>query len=329
MTIIERETPQLPTVIRIGTRQSRLALAQADIVIDRLQQLPAFRHTSFEIVPFITTGDKFIEVTLDKIGGKDIFTKEIDQALQTGDIDIAVHSLKDLPYRLGANIALSAVLDRQFPLDIIVANKNQNLLDLPSGSIIGTSSLRRQSQILHRRPDLKIRPIRGNIHTRIKKWQAGLFDALILAEAGVKRADIDIDYNPIDATIMVPACGQGSLGLTTRADDHALRAALTYYRIKNINNDTPSCDYATSRIERKIAENVGATCRTPIGIYAHITQNQTDNPMLDVMVYLGNKNGQKTLVIHENGPVDDATSMVIEISKKLLHDGQDIWDELT
>lgn len=209
--------------IRLGTRTSALARWQAEWVAARLEAL----GLAVELVPITTTGDRKQAGSIGALGSQGVFTKEIQQALLERRIDLAVHSLKDLPTEPIAGLALAAVPERESVRDVLVCRNARSLADLPQGSRIGSGSLRRRAQLLHHRPDLEVVEIRGNVDTRLAKLDAGHYDAVMLAEAGLKRLGLaDRITERIEWPIMLPAIGQGALGLETRSDDDATRSAL-------------------------------------------------------------------------------------------------------
>src|SRR5206468_11726317 len=210
--------------LRLGTRGSALALWQANWTKSQLEQ--RWPGLQVELVPIKTTGDKILDVPLAQIGGKGLFTKEIDEALLDGRIDVAVHSIKDVPFQLPDGIDFAAVPEREDPRDVLVSN-GPKLQELPSGASIGTSSLRRQVQLRHRFPALNLVTLRGNVDTRLRRLAAGEFDGIILAMAGLKRLGYEARVSQIlDDDIMVPAVGQGALGIVCRSGDDATRGLL-------------------------------------------------------------------------------------------------------
>lgn len=246
--------------IVIGSRRSNLAMTQTRWVIDQLNYLNL--PYEFEIKEIVTKGDKILDVTLSKVGGKGLFVKEIEQAMFDGEIDMAVHSMKDLPSEMADGMVIGAVPERVDPRDAFISNSGQTLLELPAGSIVGTSSLRRSAQVLARRPDLKIQWIRGNIDTRLRKCREEEFDAIILAAAGLERVGWteDIVTEFLDPDICLPAVGQGALGIECRADDQDLVDLL-----QKINDpDTER----TVAAERSFLHTVEGGCQVPVGGYA-------------------------------------------------------------
>lgn len=205
----------------VGTRKSQLALTQTQWVIDRLKEKnPQFE---FELKKITTKGDRILHVTLSKVGGKGLFVKEIEQALFDRRIDLAIHSMKDLPGELPKGLVIGAIPERESPFDGLISREGQSLEELPKGAVVGTSSLRRRAQILANRPDLKVEPVRGNINTRLEKLKNGSFDAIILAVSGLARMGWNhLLTQEISLSEMVPAVGQGALAVQCRADDHQL-----------------------------------------------------------------------------------------------------------
>ncbi len=253
-------------LLRIGTRGSRLSLAQADEVRDLLKAAdPSLAGDgALEVQVIQTTGDKVLDKPLADIGGKGLFTKEIDEALLDGRIDLAVHSMKDLETWLSDGITLAAVLEREDPRDVFISNKAGSLDDLAAGSVIGTASLRRQAQILHRRPDLSVKPFRGNIETRIKKLEAGEVDATLLALAGLRRLGLaEAATEILETDTLLPAVGQGAIGITCRDDEETVRLLQAV-------NHGPTWQRLTA--ERAMLAALDGSCRTPIGGLAEIDE---------------------------------------------------------
>ena len=249
--------------IKIGTRASKLALWQSEFVAAELQKnFPALK---IELVKIQTTGDKILDSPLSKIGGKGLFTKEIENALAENEIDLAVHSLKDVPNELPANFKIAAITKRAQPFDAFVSNKFSKIEDLPNGAIIGTSSLRRAAQILNLYPHLKIENLRGNVDTRLKKLDAGNFDAIILAAAGLERLGYGGRINQI-LTEIIPAAGQGALAVEIRKDDFEVA------EIVKILNDEKT--FAAAKFERDFLKVIGGSCQIPVGIFAEVQENK-------------------------------------------------------
>ncbi len=256
------------SILRIGSRGSPLALVQAREVQSRLAQACGLDPECIEIKVIRTTGDAIQDRPLAEAGGKGLFTKEIEEALLAGAIDLAVHSSKDMPTALPRGLELAAFLPREDPRDAFIARtanpSAKTLRDLPGGAVVGTASPRRQALVKHLRPDLKIVPLRGNVETRLRKLEAGDFDATVLAVAGLKRLDLLAAATSfLDPDEFVPAVGQGAIGIETREDDAKTRALISAI------NDT---DTATAlATERAFLAVLDGTCRTPIGGYARIS----------------------------------------------------------
>ncbi len=246
--------------IRIGTRGSALALAQANWVKEEIQRRWPEASVSLQVIK--TSGDRFVAASLRAIGGKGVFTKEIDEALLRGEIDLAVHSMKDLPTELAPGLVVAAVPEREDPRDVLVAGRGARLSDLPAGARIGTGSLRRKAQILHHRSDLIVGPIRGNIDTRLRKLDAGETDALVVAAAGLKRIGRQDRISEfLSADICVSAAGQGALAIES-LDDDAMRDQLSFL------DDTPS--HLEVLAERGLLNRLGGGCHVPVGVRAEV-----------------------------------------------------------
>ncbi|AUO07572.1 porphobilinogen deaminase [Paenibacillus jamilae] len=249
--------------IVVGSRQSALALTQTGHVIEDLNALCAEHglDLQFVIKKILTKGDRILDVTLSKVGGKGLFVKEIEQAMLAGEIDMAVHSMKDMPSDLPEGLVNGAVPRREDPRDCLITLGAKRLEDLPPGAKVGTSSLRRASQIKSMRPDLQLEPVRGNIDSRLKKLETEGFDAIILAAAGLHRMgwkDRITSYIPEEACL--PAVGQGALGIECRASDEELLALLRLYN----HQDTS----ATVEAERTFLGVLNGGCQVPIGAHA-------------------------------------------------------------
>ncbi len=262
--------------IKIGTRASRLALWQANFVAQKLSE-----NFPVEIVKIQTTGDKILDAPLAKIGGKGLFTKEIEVALAVGKIDLAVHSLKDVPSELPAGFEIAAVTQRENPFDAFVSNKFSSLEEIPSGGVVGTSSLRRAAQILNLRPDLKIENLRGNVDTRLKKLDAGNFDAVILAAAGLERLGYGARIRKI-LTEIIPAAGQGALAVEIRAGDSEIRDAV------QILHDGKT--FAAVKFERDFLKKIGGGCQIPVGVFA-----EADAEKISARAVIASADGKKIL----------------------------------
>jgi hydroxymethylbilane synthase len=243
--------------VRIGTRGSRLALAQSELMAETLRDLGA----EVKLIPIGTSGDRLAQVALADFGGKAMFVKEIEEALLAGEVDLGVHSLKDMPAALPAGLCLGAVPRRDDPADVLVTAHGGTLADLPRGAVVGSSSLRRRALLLARRPDLRIEPIRGNVDTRLRKLEEGQYDALVVAAAGLNRLGLApahaVRLSPEE---FLPAVGQGILGLEARHADRELLELLDRL------NDTES--RAEAEAERAFLLGLGADCHTPVAGWA-------------------------------------------------------------
>ncbi|CAL28182.1 hydroxymethylbilane synthase [Staphylococcus carnosus] len=249
----------------VGSRRSKLALTQSRQFIERLKKVEP--DLDIEIKEIVTKGDRIVDKQLSKVGGKGLFVKEIQQELFDHEIDMAIHSLKDVPSELPDGLTLGCIPDREIPLDAFISKNHVQLADLPDGSIVGTSSLRRGAQILAKYPNLEIKWIRGNIDTRLSKLETEDYDAIILAAAGLRRMgwsdDIVTEY--LDPELLVPAIGQGALGIECRSDDTELLDLLS----KVHNQEVAECVTA----ERTFLKEMNGSCQVPIGGYATIDDN--------------------------------------------------------
>ncbi|WP_078391838.1 hydroxymethylbilane synthase [Shouchella patagoniensis] len=251
--------------IVIGTRRSKLALTQTYWVIDQLKQLGV--PYEFEIKEIVTKGDRILDVTLSKVGGKGLFVKEIEEALRSKEIDVAVHSMKDVPSELLEEFTLAAITDREDPRDALVSENHVPLDELPAGAIVGTSSLRRSAQILNRRPDLKVQWIRGNVETRLRKLKEEKFSAIVLAAAGLNRLgysqELVTEY--LNQDICTPAIGQGALGLECRKNDEEVVDLLG-----NLHHEATGKAVVA---ERSFLKTMNGGCQVPIGGYAVLLED--------------------------------------------------------
>lgn len=289
----------------VGTRRSELALTQTNWVIERLQELePDLKIRSEKIV---TKGDRILNVTLSKVGGKGLFVKEIEQALLDGKIDLAVHSMKDMPSEMAPGLVIGSIPKREIPTDALLSRDKKTLDELPSGAVVGTSSLRRQAQILAYRPDLKVEPVRGNLETRIRKMQEGQFDAIILATSGLKRMDWENKIcQELSPDIMLPAVGQGALAIQCREDDKVLLALL-----KRLNHDeTMKAVYA----ERAFLHAFQGGCHMPIAAYA--TLDQDDIHLTGLVAH-----PDGTTVIKKSSTGKDAEKLGKDLAELLKEEG--------
>lgn len=293
--------------IRIATRQSALALWQADYVKARLEAAhPGLRVS---LLPMTSRGDKLLDAPLAKIGGKGLFVKELENALLDGSADIAVHSMKDVPMEFPAGLGLYAICEREDPRDAFVSNRHSGLAELPQGSVVGTSSLRRQAQLLALRPDLEIRFLRGNVNTRLAKLDADDYDAIILAAAGLIRlgfAERIREYLTVEDSL--PAGGQGAVGIECRTDDaevHALLEPLHHF-------DTERCVAA----ERALNRRLNGGCQVPIACYA-----VQEGELLWLRGLVGQPDGGLLLRAEARGPLNDPAGLGVTVAEDLLAQG--------
>lgn len=308
------KNPMISKEIKIGTRGSQLALFQANWVRDRIKEKKTNLNVS--IVKIRTTGDKILDAPLSKIGGKGLFVKEIEEALIEKKIDLAVHSIKDVPVDLPNGLHLSVITKREDPRDILISKRNVPLKDLPIGAKIGTSSLRRQLQLLHFRDDFNLIPIRGNIDTRLKKLDSMDLDAIVIAYAGLKRLGLEnliTEIIPID--ISLPAIGQGALGIETRIGDEEIKKEIMFL------NDEDS--FVSISAERSFLKRLGGGCQVPIAAFGRI-----ENGILKIDAMVGSKDGRKILRKNLEGQPKDAELIGISLAEMLLEDGaQEILSE--
>jgi hydroxymethylbilane synthase len=297
--------------LRIGSRGSQLALWQAHHVSDLLQKQGY--DVSIEVIK--TTGDKITEVALSKVGTKGMFTKEIEEALAEGRIDLAVHSLKDLPTELASEFTLAAILPREDARDAFVSQKYEALGLLPQGARVGTSSLRREAQLRALRPDLNVLALRGNVDTRLRKLESGEFDAIILASAGLKRLGREeLVRERMSTDLMCPAAGQGALAVETRANDGATVSAVSFM------NDEAS--RTTTLCERALLNGLGGGCQVPIGAHASFVSKE-----IVLVAVVASPDGTQVLREREAGM--DPQALGASVARKLKEAGaQTILDKI-
>ena len=293
----------------VGSRNSRMALAQTNEFIDAfLRENIDFNRENIEIKPVTTSGDINQKDRLDLIGGKGLFVKEIEQMLLDRKIDVAVHSMKDMPTIMTAGLRVSAWLKRGDAREVLISNKNQKLLDLTKNSIFGTSSIRRRSQVLNSRTDLCIKLIRGNVDTRIKKFDNGQYDALILGYGGIKRLDLENRISQIFSIeeILPPAC-QASIGVQTLDEDGDLIS-----RISKTNNQNSSI---IGLSERTVLETLQANCNSPVGVFASINQKKE----FIIKVELFSHNGKEKYFTEVAGKIEDADKLAREAGDIIIN----------
>jgi hydroxymethylbilane synthase len=291
------------TLLRLGTRKSKLALWQANFVKEKLEALGC----KVEIVPITTTGDKILDAPLAKIGGKGLFVKEIENALLAGEIDLAVHSLKDVPITIPEGLTLSAITEREEPYDVLISRNGKKLEELPSGAVVGTSSLRRQVQIKRRRRDLRVEILRGNVDTRLRKLKEGLYDAIVLAYAGVKRMGLSGEISQV-LEDFIPAVGQGSLAIETRADDERV---INFVKVLNHEGS-----WLRAVCERAFLRELQGGCQVPIGAYAWI-----EGDRIKIKGFISDLEGERFLEGYEEDGLQEAEEVGKRLAQRLLREG--------
>ena len=291
-------------IIKIGTRASLLALAQSNNIKERIEA--QYPEVTVELVKIVTRGDKILDVPLAKVGGKGLFVKEIEEAMLRGEIDLAVHSMKDVPAELPPELHLGIITKREDPRDAFIANKYQTLADLPEGGRVGTSSLRRRSQLAVVRPDLQIDDLRGNLDTRLRKLDEGLYDAIILAAAGLNR----LGWSERAASYftpqeMLPAVGQGAVGIELRRDAAELLAGLQFLQDRETE--------LTVRAERAFLHRLEGGCQVPIGAFAVLND---DN--IGITGLIAAVDGSRMIRETVRGAAAEPEKIGLELAGKLL-----------
>lgn len=297
----------MKTVLKIGTRQSLLALWQSNHIASCLRK----QYPDCEIIlkKIVTKGDRILDVPLAQIGGKGLFTKEIEEDLLDGTVDLAVHSLKDMPTILPEGLCLTAITTRANVGDAFVSNKYAKFADLPQGAIVGTSSLRRKAQLLAARPDLKITDLRGNVDTRLRKLDEGLYDAIILAAAGLERLGYhDRIKDIIPQEVCLPAVGQGALAIECRTDDAEVRQMLSFL------NDIPTRQATDA--ERAFLGLLEGGCQVPIGVHADV-----ENDKITIDAIIATLDGSTIMRNQISGKAEDAVALGRQLGQKMLADG--------
>lgn len=293
--------------LKIATRQSPLALWQAEHIRARLEELHP--DLTVELVKFVTQGDKILDTPLAKIGGKGLFVKELEAALLDGRADLAVHSMKDVPMALPEGLTLAVICEREDPLDAFVSNRFETFADLPQGAKVGTSSLRRKSQILKQRPDLQIIDLRGNVGTRLAKLDEGQYDAIILASAGLKRLGLSERIRHcLTPDVSLPAVGQGALGLECRAADQDVLALIQPL----LHEETDVC----VRAERAFNAYLEGGCQVPIAGYATLQNGQ-----IHIEGRVGSPDGQTLLRAELTDEANNAQQLGENLARNLLDQG--------
>jgi len=293
--------------IKIGTRGSKLAVWQAEYVREELQKIVP--EMKIEIIKIATKGDKILNAPLSRIGGKGLFTKEIEKKLMSGEIDIAVHSLKDMPVEMEEGLEIVAITEREEPLDALVSNKYKTFEEIPAGGKIGTSSLRRRVQILARREDLKIKELRGNVETRLKKLDAGEFDGIILAAAGLSRLGYEKRIRE-KLKWMIPAVGQGALAIETSKKNEEVKKI-----VKLLENEKTRHEI---KAERAFLKEIGGSCQIPVGVYGKI-----EGKKITVEAVIASLDGKKIYREKIAGEIKKSAELGKNLALKLLKSGGD------
>lgn len=297
-------------ILRIATRRSPLALWQANHVADRLRREHPGLET--ELLLLTTQGDRILDAPLAKVGGKGLFVKELEQAMLEGRADIAVHSMKDVPMELPEGLVLPVICEREDPRDAFVSNRYNQLSELPPGAVVGTSSLRRAAQLRAFRPDLVIRDCRGNVQTRLSKLDAGEYDAILLASAGLRRLGLTARIAAvIDTADSLPACGQGAVGIECRAHD-----ILTRRLVAPLDHEVTALRV---RAERAMNRRLQGGCQVPIAGYAE----WLDDGMLRLSGLVAGTDGRTVLREQRRGRAADPEALGIEVANALLARGAD------
>lgn len=295
------------TTLRIATRKSALALWQAEYVKATLEH--HHPELSVELVPLTSRGDKILDVPLAKVGGKGLFVKELETSLLNNEADIAVHSMKDVPMEFPEGLGLATICEREDPRDAWVSNKYMSLDELPSGGVVGTSSLRRQSQLLSLRPDIEVTFLRGNVNTRLAKLDAGEYDAIVLAAAGLKRLEMrDRIASFFAPETLLPAGGQGAVGIECRINDEATIALLAPLHHEKTAEQVLA--------ERAMNRRLEGGCQVPIGCYAI---HRDDKIWLRGLV--ADPDGNEILRAEMEGPVEQAETIGVHVAETLLAAG--------
>lgn len=296
-------------ILRIATRKSPLALWQARFVGRLIQQ--HWPDIEIKLVPLVTSGDRFLTSNLQQLGGKGLFVKELEQALLANQADLAVHSMKDVPALLPESLIITAICMREDPGDALISRSKLNFAALPKQSIIGTTSLRRQSQLLAARPDLIVKSLRGNVNTRLEKLNAGEFDAIILAVAGLKRLSFESEITEqLSFSLMLPACGQGALGIECRVDNSELR-----YYLEPLNHPLSALCVNT---ERQVNALLGGNCHVPLAVYC---THDDKSLFLDARVLI--PSGKQCLISSQQGLFTQATELAHQCAQQLRSQGAD------
>jgi hydroxymethylbilane synthase len=296
--------------IRVGTRGSALALWQAEWVKSELEK--KYPGMTVTLTKIKTTGDKILDVPLAQVGGKGLFVKEIEEAMLSNEIDIAVHSMKDVPTFFPDGLHLSCITKREDPRDALLSRNKVKFNDLPKGANVGTSSLRRQAQLMHIRPDFVIHQLRGNVDTRLRKLKEGQFDAIVLAAAGVKRLGLAENVTEyIAPEISLPAIGQGALGIECRVDDRELNDLISFFN----HTDSRTCVMG----ERALLRRLEGGCQVPIACYGQMKDGK-----LQLTGLVGSVDGKRIIKDAIEGAAEKAEKLGVTLAEKLLTRGADL-----
>lgn len=294
-------------IVKIATRKSPLALWQAEFVKAELEKFHV--GITVELIPMTTRGDKILDTPLAKIGGKGLFVKELEVAMLDGRADIAVHSMKDVPMEFPEGLGLSVICEREDPSDAFVSNTFSSIEELPIGASVGTCSLRRQCQLQEKRPDLKILELRGNVQTRLNKLDAGNYDGIILATAGLERLELSERISQkINPDWMLPAGGQGAVGIETRTNDDEIKNLLAPLNHKE----------TALRVlaERAVNNHLQGGCQVPIGVYATLIDDQ-----IKIEALVGRIDGSVILRDSIQGKAEEGEQLGVELATRLLDAG--------
>ncbi len=298
----------MPKVLKIATRKSPLALWQANFVAEKLQSL--HKGLQVELIPLSTKGDEILDKSLSKIGGKGLFIKELEISLRNEEADLAVHSMKDVPAIVPEGFEIAAVLQRGNPYDAFVSNEFNALEELPKGSIVGTSSLRRQCQLLRFYPHLVIKPLRGNLGTRLKKLDSKEYSAIVLAAAGLERLGLHSRIRSIiESDICLPAVAQGVLGIEIRKGDELTRDLVSHLIDEHTMLEVSA--------ERACNERLGGGCDTAVGVFAQLSRKKT----IHLRALVGSDDGKEVIYADKIGDVAHARQLGIDIADELINKG--------
>jgi hydroxymethylbilane synthase len=301
--------PKPPTLIRLATRESPLAMAQTEwVAAALLRQFPSLR---VEIIGMTTKGDQILDKPLAQIGGKGLFIKELEVAIEEGRADIAVHSMKDVPMVMPAGFSLATVGAREDVADAFVSSRYASLAELPAGAVVGTSSLRRESQIRHFYPELRVLPLRGNVNTRLRKLDDDEYDAIILASAGLKRLGLAARIRAtLDTAKFIPAVAQGALGIEYRTGEAAIADMLAGFAITATN--------ASIAAERAFGRRLSASCDVPLGAHAAVT-----NSALSIRGFVATPDGKTRIADEVHGELAAAEALGVALAERLIAGGAD------